>query len=559
MVEIYEGDRPFIKLGDLEFGQLRTDLGNYLQGSGIFNDYDFEGSAMSALLDLLAYNSTLYGYYANMIANEGFLDTAQRAESVFSHAKPLSYLPASTKGARAQVIVRGTTNLKPGDLFIGGGLKWTPVRSYGVSGDTEIELYQGQQINDRFYQYDSSINHQKFEIPSQTVDTNTLRVYVDNGNGQESEYTNITDLPGSIAGVTAESKIYYLTTSTRGKYAVYFGDNFVGKKPNNQALVRFEYFETAGPNGNNIAQFVSNTSGVSVVTTTVAGVGGSEVEDIESVRTNAPLFFQTQGRYVTASDHLAGISQSGIRANVWGGEENQPPNYGRVYVSAVGVDGGPLTSGQKSNVLSLMKDKGVVTILPTFVEPIPVDLVIEGNVFWDATRSGTSIDIVTSNIVDYINDYQRGAFDVAFNYPIFSVGLTSLDDGIIGDTLEVYMERTVEEGSISDTIPLRNQLQRTNLPGVVRSTNFLANVNGSFPLVYVFDDGRGIMKMFSAQDATFIKNVGSVNYETGLIQLNDIQNTDEFKIRARPRSNTVLAQGAVLFSTKVGDLEVLSS
>jgi hypothetical protein len=133
---------------------------------------------MSALIDLLAYNSTLYGYYASMIANESFLDTAQRRESVYSLVKPLSYLPTSRRGARAQVIVTGEGTVSPGDLFVGNGFKWTPIETYTVSGNTEIELYQGQSISDLFYTYDRSIPHQKFEIPSSTVDTSTLRVFV---------------------------------------------------------------------------------------------------------------------------------------------------------------------------------------------------------------------------------------------------------------------------------------------------------------------------------------------------------------------------------------------
>ena len=129
----------------------------------------------------------------------------------------------------------------------------------------------------------------------------------------------------------------------------------------------------------------------------------------------------------------------------------------------------------------------------------------------------------------------------------------------IGDTLEVFLRKVILEGTISDTITLRNSLQRTNLPGVVRSTNFIANVDGTFPLVYIFDDGRGIMKMFNADSGTFIRDVGSVNYENGRIQLNDIQNSTEFNLSARTRSNTVLAIGSTLLTTRVGDIEILTS
>ena len=206
-----------------------------------------------------------------------------------------------------------------------------------------------------------------------------------------------------------------------------------------------------------------------------------------------------------------------------------------------------------------MKEKGVVTILPTFVEPTEVKILISGNIFFDPTQSPSTVDVVTEKITNFISTYQANAFDTVFNYPRFSVALNELDSGIVGDTLEVFFQKTIEEGTVSDTIPLRNSLVRSNLPGVVRSTTFLANVDGNTILVYIFDDGTGIMKMFNSSSGTFIKNVGSVNYDKGFIQLNDIQNTTEFFLNARARSNTVIARGSVILSTAVGDLEVLST
>tara|TARA_Y100001963_G_C6791173_1_gene455469 strand:- start:1461 stop:3200 length:1740 start_codon:yes stop_codon:yes gene_type:complete len=565
--------QPYIKLSDLEFSDVRKSLKEFLIGSGKFTDYDFEGSALSTLLDLLAYNSSLYGFYANMIANESFLDTAQTEEAIYSIVKPLSYLPVSRRGAKAQVTCSGSgVEIKPGDLITGGGLKWTPSRTYYIDGDTSVEIYQGQWVEQFVDSYDTRMNHQKFPIGSDFVDTTTLEVWVnETGAGGSDSYgklwKRVEDYEGNITGLTSGSPVYFLTTSTDGRYSFYFGDGFVGKKPTDMSQIWIKYYETSGAEGNDTVTFISGIPAVSVTGTEIAGVGGAYKEDIESVRNNAPLWFQTQGRYVTAQDHRVGLLQerSGIVANVWGGEDNDPPNYGRVYVSALGNEGGSLTDETRNDIVSVMKNKGVVTILPEFVDPIKIDLSIRGNVFYDQTITGSPVGQIRGLIADYVYDYLQNEFNTTFNFPIFSVGLTQLSAGIVGDTLTIYLEKEIEyegEPILAVSLPLRNQLADSGgLPGtVVQTPSPFLRINQETlqpQLAYLIDDGFGGLKLYEDGTGSIIGDVGSVDYNNGSIHIDNLHAIESFVIEVRPKSNTILALGPNLLTTKDGGIEVV--
>tara|TARA_R110002110_G_scaffold84799_1_gene220494 strand:+ start:1109 stop:2830 length:1722 start_codon:yes stop_codon:yes gene_type:complete len=561
-------EQPNLQLGELDFHQIRRNLKQYLSGSGVFTDYDFEGSAMSSLLDLLSYNASLYGYYANMIANESFLDTAQKEESIKSLIKPLAYLPVSSRSARAEITVNGTDKIiNEDDLFLGQGLKWAPSQEYYINGNTTIEIIQGNNKDQVIGQYDSTNPHMKFEVPSDFVDTTTLKVYVDEGSGF-NEWKNVDNVVGNITGITAGARTFFLTTSSEGRYAVYFGDDFIGKKPQNLSTVRMNFLETAGEDGNGVVVFTSGTNGVSVVNTAVAGVGGAFQEDIESVRKFAPLNFQTQGRYVTSSDFIVGLRQEqlGVVSNVWGGEENDPPNYGRVYVSAIGEDSSLLTETMKNRIINVMKSKGVVSILPEFVDPVPINILISGNVYFDPTRSPNPMDVVQSRITNYINSYQKSSFDENFNYSLFTINLLSIDEGIVGETLDVYIERDYVLGSgdslTSITLPFNNTLADPGgLPGTVIETPQPIRVNyeGTPIFVYLIDDGYGGIRMYKLDDSSFLQEVGSVNYSNGRVQIDDLNAIESFTIRARPRSNTIISKGPLVLTTKDGGVGVIST
>jgi len=564
--------QPNLLMGDLDFHDIRNNLKNYLAGSGVFTDYDFEGSAMSTILDVLAYNTSLYGYYANMIANESFLDTAQKVESIMSLAKSLSYIPNSRRVSTAEITVNGTDKtITEKNMFLGEGLKWSPTREYYVNGDTTIEIFQGYSINHIHPQgYDTNTPFRKYEIPSEFIDTTTLKIFVDEGSGF-NEWKGVDNLVGNIAGVTAGQQTYFLTPSSHGKYSIYFGDNIIGKKPQNLSSIKMNFKETSGEDGNGVVKFTSGTDGISVVKTVVGGAGGAFREGIESIRRNAPLNFQTQGRYVTSSDYEVGLKQEyGISLNVWGGEEDDPPNYGRVYVSAVDSEGSLLTRSMKSRIISSIKEKNVVTILPEFVDPILINVLVEGEIFFNSVESSNTITTIGNRVKKYINSYQILSFDDPFNHPIFTNKLRLVDEGIVGENLSVCLEKIYDfesdiidpnkDGLMSITLPFRNALANPGgIPGTVIETPkpFKVIHDGTTITVYLIDDGFSGIRMYRLDNSSFIKEVGSINYSSGRVQIDNLNAIQNFTIRARPRSSTIIAKGPLVLTTKDGGVQLI--
>jgi hypothetical protein len=218
----------------------------------------------------------------------------------------------------------------------------------------------------------------------------------------------------------------------------------------------------------------------------------------------------------------------------------------------------------KNSAVSLMKAKGVVTILPEFVDPVKIDLSIRGNVFFDPTRTGSDESSVQSTIVTYINSYLYNSFSTSFDFPRFSVGLTQLDNGIVGETLLVYMEKEIEySGSpiVSFTVPTRNALADSGgLPGTVIQTPspFFRMKDGEQQLVYMIDDGYGGLRLYREGTGELVDEVGSVNYDNGNIHVDNLNAIQSFIIEARPKANTVLAVGATLLTTKDGGVELVS-
>ena len=464
----YTGSQnPILSLGKLDFTDIKSSIKDYLKASDTFNDYDFEASALSTLLDVLSYNSTMYGFYANMIANESFLDTAAKRESINSLVKPLSYTPSSRRSPRAEVVVTGTgQTINFGDLFTGGGYQWTPEREYYVNGSTVVTLLQGNRV-DRVAGtlYDRGIRHQKFQVPNPELDTSTLKVFIDEGNGY-SEWTRADDSVGNISGFTAGTSIYYLTGSSNGGYEIYFGDGVLGKLPEHQSQIRFEYLVTSGADSNNTASFVSRVNGVGVLSTRKVAVGGSGIETLESIKENAPNFFQTQGRAVTKGDFEVLIEKemgTGIQTSVWGGEENDPPNYGRVYVSAVSNNRRLIADSQREEIVGVCNEKSLVSIVPEFLDPVLIDIRLSGQLTFDADLSYKTVEEIDALITQYTRNYPLRTFNDSFRISDYIAELSEIDSGIVGENIQMHLSRTYsateDEPVYSLTIPFKNAIR----------------------------------------------------------------------------------------------------
>tara|TARA_R100001082_G_scaffold110633_1_gene91128 strand:- start:200 stop:1924 length:1725 start_codon:yes stop_codon:yes gene_type:complete len=569
-IEGFTGSQnPVLVLGNLDFEEIKSSLVNYLKQSGQFKDYDFEGSALATLIDLLTYNSTLYSFYANMVANESFLDTAVKRESVYSLIKPLSYLPSSRRSPKADVLVTGSgETIKFGDMFTGNGYQWTPDKDYYINGNTEITLLQGNKMERVSGSlYDSSTTHQKFSIPDLEIDTSTLSVYVDEGQGYQ-KWNNAGKVVGNISGFTAGSKVYYLTGSYDGGYEIYFGDGVLGKRPEHQSQVLFEYLVTSGPDGNGTGTFISTVPGISVVETRRGAVGGSNQESLQNIKDAAPRMFQSQGRAVTSGDYQVMLSNNfgtGIEFAVWGGEENDPPNYGRVYVSAITPNREDLTDGLKEEIISYCKDKSVVSVLPEFIEPLFTDIQARGTITWDSSKTYRTEEEILQLISNYNSDYDLEAFNSSFTFSNYISGLQELDPSIVGQNVSLYLSKTFSASETSEVNSLTiNFLNTLRDPlGTPSSTietlePFVVQRTDQQVVVFLQDDGFGKIEMRDSSNYGLIDVVGSVNYSTGRIQLNNLRAISDFTLLVDPEYNTISSNKNLILSMKEHDIEIIS-
>ncbi len=385
-----------LNVTELDFDQIKKNLKNYLKSQSQFNGYDFEGSGLSSLLDVLAYNTHYNAMTAHFALNEAFLDSAQIRGNIVTRAKLLGYIPRSVLAPRATVTitvdVSGESGIIPSTLTLPRGAKLTTNvdgRNYRYvvldeqsavisSNNTfvfdNVTIVEGTRKK-LLYRVDNDIENQKYQISDDDADTSTLRVLVQ-ANEQSSSYDNYTQFD-SLLNVDSSSRVYYLQENSNEYFEVYFGDGVTGKKPLNNNIVTLDYIFTNGEdsNGANVFSMVDNIGGYSSITisTLTKAQGGTEKETNESIRFNAPLTFTSQNRAVTSDDYRAIINKEFTNISsisTWGGEDNDPPDYGAIYISIKPLVNEVLSPNEKTEIINtILKGKSVVSITPVIVDP----------------------------------------------------------------------------------------------------------------------------------------------------------------------------------------------
>ncbi len=389
-----------LNVTELDFDEIKKNLKNFLKSQSEFNDYDFEGSGLNVLLDVLSYNTHYNAMAAHYSLNEAFLDSAQIRGNVVTRAKLLGYTPRSVLSPRASINLVVDASLESGDrpqlIILKRGTKFTSTVS-GVTYDFStldnisatldttnntytfngVQLAEGRHKS-LLYRVDNDIENQKFQLSDKDADTSTLRVRVQD-NEQSTSYNVYTKFE-SLLKVDETSQVYYLQENPNGFYEVYFGDGVTGKQPVNDNIVTVDYVYTHGEEANGASSFsfadtIVGLTGSSVytVTTVTNAAGGTEPESIESIRFNAPLTFTSQGRAVTSEDYKSIIlkSFSNISSiSTWGGEDNDPVDFGTVYVAIKPLTAQTLSDGEKASIKdTILKGKNVVSITPEIVDP----------------------------------------------------------------------------------------------------------------------------------------------------------------------------------------------
>jgi hypothetical protein len=563
-----------LKTTELDFDQIKLNLKNYLKQQSEFSDYDFDGSGLSVLLDVLAYNTHYNAMTAHLALNEAFLDSAQIRGNVVTRAKMLGYTPRSVLAPRAKVniVVNVTSEIGtiPTTLSLPRGTKLTtlvdgeefnyivlstqtatlvtassPVsKTYTFS---DVEIAEGTYKTMKF-RVDNDIVNQKYQIPDGDVDTSTLRVRVQAN--EESTSFDIYTKFASLLTAKSDTKIYHLQENSNEYYEIYFGDNVIGFKPSNNNIITLDYLFSNGPESNGAKSFTvaDNIGGFSNTTATIvsAATGGADSETTESIRYNAPLTFTSQKRAVTSDDYRSIIlgEFSNISAiSTWGGEDNDPPDYGKIYICIKPVSANVLTNAEKEDITTnILKGKNVVSITPEIVNPnftfLELDVAFKYNPNLTDRTSVELTSVVRDTIDDFsLNDLNK--FDGVFRHSSLLKDIDKADPAILNSTVRPFLFQTITPSTVVNN----HSLVFTGsffIPSgldqnVITSTSFKLSGDDHFfgDEIITASTKRNIYvyKLVSGVEVKVIADAGELDPIKGTITLNSFVPDDTTPIR----------------------------
>ena len=545
-----------LSVTSLDFDDIKNNMKTFLRQQDQFTDYDFEGSTISTLLDVLAYNTHYNAVYANVLANEMFLDSADIRNSIVSHAKHVGYTPRSATSpiAKLNVVVsdltgssataaRGTTFTTTVDgtsynYIVKDDTTISPVS--GVYTFSELPVYEGTLVNNK-YTVDVTNADQRFLIKNKFADTTTLQVTVQNSSSDTTTvtYTKSTDL----ADVTSTSTVYYLEGVEDEQYEVIFGDGVLGKALSTGNIVTLSYIVTSGTGSNGATSFSlsGNIAGSSSATITTASnsSGGAEPETPDSIRFNAPRQYASQNRAVTTKDYEARVKTifpNAKSVQVWGGEDNSTPVYGRVYISINPKSGVTVTESNKSDIITQLKDFNVASITPVIEDPETTFIQLNVVVKYDqkaTTKAPDTIKSLVQNTITTYNENNLQQFDQMFRHSKFIETINKVDTAILSNITTVKLHKSftaTTTGTTTYTISFNNAFynphsgHNASAGGILVSTGF--KISGDTTNEYFLDeDGQGNVRLYyvTAGVRTYTNNTqGTINYTTGQIVLNSL-------------------------------------
>ena len=578
-----------MNITELDFDGIKSNLKTYLKGQTEFTDFDFEGSGMTVLLDTLAYNTHYSAFMANMAANEMFLDTAVKRNSVTSHAKALGYTPTSAKASIAYVDVTvndantASVVMPAGYAFnttiSGVGYQFVNVTSRtlqptsGVYTYSNIPIYEGSWVTTN-YTVNLNDSDQKFILNNDNVDVSTLLVQIQTSSGDTT--TTTYTLANNLVEVKSTSTVYFTQETLDGEWEVYFGDGVVGQALVDGNIVQLSYVVTNGTDANGAQSFtaasaISGFNNISVVIQSVAA-GGATPEGIDTIKYNAPFSYAAQNRTVTAADYKAIVPQlyPNVKAiSVWGGEYNSPPVYGKVYISILPNTGSVLTTSTKLSIVTLLQDYNVVSVTPEVIDLETTKVIPTITFKYDANATTKTTEALASLITTAITSYstaQLEQFEKVFRFSPFTTLIDEVDPAVLSNITTINMSKTFKPTlgtALKYTISFSNALYHPftgyNLlttgvvhGGILTSTGF--TITGDTNTYYLEDDGSGLVDTYyiSGTSKVYLTtgSVGTIDYLTGdvvLTKINiatvgDVDGADSTSIRitVQPASNDVV-------------------
>ena len=579
----------FNQFTNLDFSDLRSQIKDYLRANSNFTDFDFEGSNFSTLIDVLAYNSYITAYNTNMAVNESFLDSATLRENVVSLARNIGYIPRSKRASRAKINFTVDTTgrdsrtvvLKAGVVALGaveGGNyifslpedKTVPVDNAGLATFSGVELFEGAFLKKNFV-VDNSQPNQRFILPNPNIDTSTIRVYATNTTTEEYKlYTNIFDLQ-------KETKVFLIQEIEDEQYEILFGDDIVGKKPISGTSITVTYVTTNGKDADGASNFTFSgvlrdnnntlvTSGVSLITTVQSAENGDDIEPIDSIKYLGPRVYASQYRAVTANDYkglIPYLFPNVDSVTAYGGDELDPPEYGKVFISIKPRRGKYLSQLTKETIKKQLKQYSVAGIKPEIIDLKYLFIELDANVYYDKSSTSDVLNLqssVINTLKSYGDSYEINNFGGRFKYSKVVSLIDNTSDSITSNITKIKIRRDLQPAynklsTYEICFGNKFYVKKNNLSDGrgynIKSSGFtIDGVNGT---IYLSDvpttETTGTIFFFRLENnvpAIVKNNAGVVNYEKGEIILDVVNitssvNPDGIQIQAVPDSNDIIA------------------
>jgi hypothetical protein len=583
---------PLVNFSNLDFDQIKSSIKDYLKSNSNFTDYDFEGSNLSTIIDVLAYNTYITSYNANMVANEVFIDSATLRENVVSLARNIGYVPRSKKCARATIsFFIDTSNIKPtpASITLHDGVVASTSGSFGnqsfvfsvlkgndvvgsdqdsgitvpvfnnVASFNDIEIFEGNVVTTSFT-YSSRNPNQRFILPNSGIDSSTISVIVFEGN-RKVKYS----YQDSLFSIDKDSRVFFLQEVEDERYEIIFGDGVFGKKLQEGTQISISYIVTNGDSGNGVNQFTFSgrlsytrngvrypvTSGISLLSTGLPATGGENIESVESIKKYAPRIYASQNRALTANDYEtlipARIYPETESISVFGGEELVPPQYGKVFISIKPRFGDFIPNLIKENIKSKLKQYAVAGIVPEILDLKYLYIEVDSKVYYNTNLAPSSSyvsSVIQSNSNKYAESSELNKYGARFKYSKFLKIIDDSHESVTSNITKIQIRRdlrVVLNAFAEYSIGFGNQFYIKSMDGYnVKSSVFrVSDIQQDVYLSDIPDSNKetGSIFLFNVPDtnstsATIVKrNVGKIDYKNGIITLNpiNIQNTGKVK------------------------------
>ena len=605
-----------VVLTSLDFDTLKQNFKSFLATQSVFKDYDFNGSNINVLLDVMSYNSYLNSFYLNMVASEMFLDSAQKYDSVISHAKELNYTPRSARSSVSEISLTLTAD-SSGQIQIPKGTRFAGTNSNGIFTFTTDELsshvsvnttytianlmiYEGKYFTDS-YIVDNTIETQKFLLNNKNADTDSLEVVVYENNGAN---TTVFSRAQNLFGLNANSNVYFLQAAQNNLYEVVFGDGLFGRVPLNGATVSINYRVASGLVADGITSYtlvddLSNSNPKSIrpisITVNSNSAGGANQESIDSVRFSAPRYFAAQQRAVASDDYsslvLNNFGGTISDVNVYGGETIEPKKYGRVIIVIKPANGTIAPDYIKSQIANYLKD---YIALPNRIEIADPDyfyVSVISYVQYDSKQTTKSLTEIKTAVLNSIANYSKNNLELFGNdlrFSRLSSTIDNADPSITSNQTDLRLVKRLapklnyatsynldmnnviyyEGQSVNTGIP-HTELYITSFDTHVEHASiisdrftYVADDGTQYELAYLADDGAGNIKVYATlqQKIQPIMVVGSVNYSAGTIQINNLITSsynNHINLYVRTRDSDLYAKNDKIILIEPTDVSII--